>query len=162
MWAPTPFGFSVDYLFFYSTIKSNNMKKNLLIIIAGILMLSSAGLNAQKPGLNTDGRHLYTPAGEKLILKGFNAMIVYWDIHGEINFPQVEKTGANCVRIFWKLSDPRPAPGDLDKVLENCIRRSVYGGGPIATPVLRTLPGNMVTGQTSLGGKVFRLSTGTA
>ena len=48
-------------------------------------------------------------------------MIVYWDIHGDINFPEIEKTGANCVRIFWKIDGWAPPAADLDKVLGNCI-----------------------------------------
>jgi mannan endo-1,4-beta-mannosidase len=69
-----------------------------------------------------DGRYLYTSGGEKVILKGFNAMIVYWDIHGNVNFPEMEKTGANSCRIFWNLAFPTPKPTDLDLVLGNCIK----------------------------------------
>lgn len=78
-------------------------------------------LTAQLPGMYTDKKFLFSATGDTVILKGFNAMIVYWDIHGDVNFPEIEKTGANCVRIFWKLDAPSPLPSDLDKVLENCI-----------------------------------------
>jgi len=101
------------------------MNRRIIFIIAGILLIVVTGIRAQKPGMYTDGRHLYTSAGEKLILKGFNAMIVYWDIHGEINFPEIEKTGANSVRIFWKLADPHPEPADLDKVLGNSLKHNM-------------------------------------
>ncbi len=101
------------------------MIRNLLLIVTGILLLSSVGLRAEKPGLYVDGRYLYTPAGEKLILKGYNAMIVYWDIYGEVNFPEIEKTGANCVRIFWKLDGYTWPASDLDKVLTNCIQNNM-------------------------------------
>ena len=67
-------------------------------------------------------RYLFTASGDTVILKGFNAMIVYWDIHGDKNFPEIEKTGANCVRIFWNLAAPTPQPADLDLVLGNCIK----------------------------------------
>ncbi len=98
------------------------MMKKLLLILNLFLLLSNFGSRAQKPGLYVKDRFLYTPAGEKLILKGFNAMIVYWDIHGDINFPEIEKTGANCVRIFWKIDGWAPPAADLDKVLGNCIK----------------------------------------
>ncbi|MFW6290535.1 MAG: cellulase family glycosylhydrolase, partial [Mariniphaga sp.] len=54
-----------------------------------------------------------------------NAMIVYWDLYGEVNFPEIEKTGANCVRIFWKLDGWTPPASDLDKVLTNCIKNKM-------------------------------------
>lgn len=80
---------------------------------------------AEKPGLRVRDRFLYTRDNEKVILKGFNAMIVYWDIHGDINFPEIEKTGANCCRIFWNLASPTPKPADLDIVIGNCINYSM-------------------------------------
>ena len=73
----------------------------------------------QPTGMYVNGRYLYSANGDTVILKGFNAMIVYWDIHGDVNFPEIEKTGANCVRIFWNLSAPTPKPEDLDQVLAN-------------------------------------------
>jgi mannan endo-1,4-beta-mannosidase len=73
------------------------------------------------PGMYVKNRYLFSATGDTVILKGFNAMIVYWDIHGEVNFPEIEKTGANCVRIFWSLNHPAPRPEDLDLVLGNCI-----------------------------------------
>jgi mannan endo-1,4-beta-mannosidase len=73
------------------------------------------------PGMYVNNRYLFSAGNDTVILKGFNAMIVYWDIHGDINFPEIEKTGANCVRIFWNLAVPTPQPSDLDKVLGNCI-----------------------------------------
>jgi mannan endo-1,4-beta-mannosidase len=79
----------------------------------------------EKPGLRVKDRYLYTAGNEKVILKGFNAMIVYWDIHGDINFPEIEKTGANCCRIFWNLGNPTPKPEDLDQVLGNCVRNKM-------------------------------------
>jgi mannan endo-1,4-beta-mannosidase len=86
-----------------------------------ILLLIIQSVKAQPPGMYVDGRYLFSATGDTVILKGFNAMIVYWDIHGDVNFPGIEKTGANCVRIFWSLNPPTPRPEDLDLVLGNCI-----------------------------------------
>jgi mannan endo-1,4-beta-mannosidase len=77
---------------------------------------------SQPAAMYVKDRYLFSANGDTVILKGFNAMIVYWDIHGDRNFPEIEKTGANCVRIFWNLAAPTPQPDDLDKVLENCIK----------------------------------------
>ncbi|MGQ9619665.1 MAG: glycoside hydrolase family 5 protein [Bacteroidales bacterium] len=82
----------------------------------------SEKVESQASHLYVKGKSILTPEGDTVTLKGFNAMIVYWDIHGTVNFPEIEKTGANCVRIFWKLDYPAPKPSDLDKVLENCLK----------------------------------------
>jgi mannan endo-1,4-beta-mannosidase len=92
------------------------------VYIYFLLLWANPAVQAQSPGMHVDGRYLYSANGDTVILKGFNAMIVYWDIHGDRNFPEIEKTGANCVRIFWNLAAPTPQPADLDKVLGNCIK----------------------------------------
>jgi hypothetical protein len=49
-----------------------------------------------------EGRHLYTAAGEKVILRGVNEMFVWSDDPSGIRFiPEIAKTGANCVRLVW-------------------------------------------------------------
>lgn len=88
----------------------------LVLLVCRIIVLS------QTTGMYVKDRYLFSASGDTVILKGFNAMIVYWDIHGDKNFPEIEKTGANCVRIFWNLAAPTPQPADLDKVLANCIK----------------------------------------
>lgn len=95
------------------------MKQYLTIVLLMLIMplYGTDGL----PGMYVKGRYLYSATGDTVILRGFNAMIVYWDIHGNVNFPEIEKTGANCVRIFWSLNHPKPKPEDLDKVLGNAI-----------------------------------------
>jgi mannan endo-1,4-beta-mannosidase len=99
------------------------MKRKIRPVLFSIFALLTLGLTyGQKPGMYVNGRYLYTNSGEKVILKGFNAMIVYWDIHGNVNFPEMEKTGANTCRIFWNLAYPSPQPSDLDLVLSNCIK----------------------------------------
>jgi len=71
--------------------------------------------------MKVEGRFLYDKCGEKVVLRGVNAMIVYWDREGTITFPEVAKTGASCVRIFWKLDHPTPTPEELDLAIANCI-----------------------------------------
>jgi hypothetical protein len=94
------------------------MDKKLILLTAILLTFHLIAL-PQPSGMYVKDRYLYSAGGDTVILKGFNAMIVYWDIHGERNFPEIEKTGANCVRIFWNLAAPTPQPADLDKLLEN-------------------------------------------
>lgn len=51
--------------------------------------------------LYVKGRLLYTPGGEKIVLRGVNKMNVWSDKTGEKSFPEIAKTGANTVRIVW-------------------------------------------------------------
>jgi len=71
--------------------------------------------------MKVEGRFLYDKCGEKVVLRGVNAMIVYWDREGTVTFPEIAKTGASCVRIFWKLDQPTPTPEELDLAIANCI-----------------------------------------
>jgi mannan endo-1,4-beta-mannosidase len=68
-----------------------------------------------------EGRHLVDPYGEKVVLRGVNAMIIYWDKLGSVTYPEIAKTGANAVRIFWT-DDPVANAVDLDGTLLTCER----------------------------------------
>ncbi len=96
------------------------MHRKFSIVMAILLACKLIGLS-QPTGMFVKDRYLFSAGVDTVILKGFNAMIVYWDIHGDKNFPEIEKTGANSVRIFWNLASPRPQTSDLDKVLGNCL-----------------------------------------
>lgn len=67
------------------------------ILISAVILSPMA---AQHPGFKVAGRYLYDRCGEKVILRGVNKMTVWTDITGEA-FPEIEQTGANCVRIVW-------------------------------------------------------------
>ena len=71
--------------------------------------------------MKVKGRFLYDNYGEHVILRGINAMIVYWDIDGIPTFQEIAKTGANCARIFWNLADLSPTPEELDTAITNCV-----------------------------------------
>lgn len=95
------------------------MKKILLILI--LFSFDFMIFSQAPPGFRVSGRYLYDYNNEKVILRGANAMIVYWDKHGLVNYPELSKTGANCCRIFWKLDYPAPTPTDLDITIQNCL-----------------------------------------
>ena len=67
----------------------------------------------------TDGRDLFDPTGNKVILRGVNKMSV-WDGDdptGAAYFPEIRKTQANSVRIVWAITKDLDAAGaktDLD------------------------------------------------
>lgn len=77
----------------------------------------SAATDATHPGFRVEGRFLYDNQGEKVTLYGLNKMCTWMDKDGDPSFKEIAKTGANCVRITWSISDTAK---DLDTVLANC------------------------------------------
>jgi mannan endo-1,4-beta-mannosidase len=72
------------------------------------------------PGLRIEGRHLYDRCGEKIIGIGVNEMSI-WDGNNHTGtgyLSEVEKTGANMIRLVWM---PSGDPADLDKLLANTL-----------------------------------------
>ena len=76
--------------------------------------------------LYTKGRYLYDSSGQKIVLRGINLPLLDdWDFPQSDKLAELEKTGANAVRIQWykDYSQPtRPAYSlqDLDRVLAKC------------------------------------------
>jgi mannan endo-1,4-beta-mannosidase len=57
------------------------------------------------PTFQTNGKQLLDPCGKPVILKGVNKMAVFdhSDSLGLHYFPEIAKSGANCVRIAWEM-----------------------------------------------------------
>ena len=94
-------------------------------MILGCGSIGNANLQAGKTHKNfyVSGRFLYTPDGEKVILRGINNMNVVSDKTGEKSFPEIAKTGANVVRIMWMSWG---GGGDkLDVLIGNCIKHKM-------------------------------------
>jgi mannan endo-1,4-beta-mannosidase len=65
------------------------------------------------------GRHLYTAEGEKVVLRGYNEMAVWYsDKTLKYILPEIAKTGANAVRLSW-------LPGNSAKLLDELIQNSL-------------------------------------
>jgi len=67
----------------------------------------------------TDGRDLFDPTGQKVVLRGINKMSVWDDKDpvGDAYFAEIRKTQANSVRIVWTITKdlkPEDAQTDLD------------------------------------------------
>jgi hypothetical protein len=77
--------------------------------------------NPKYATFKVEGRYLVDAFGEKVVLRGVNAMIIYWDKLGSVTYPEIGKTGANVVRIFWE-DDPSASASDLNLTLTNCIK----------------------------------------
>lgn len=69
------------------------------------------------------GRHLYSAVGEKVMFRGVNEMFIWSnDKQGKVILPQIEKSGANVVRLVWLASG---SPVDLDSLINNCIKNKM-------------------------------------
>jgi mannan endo-1,4-beta-mannosidase len=56
----------------------------------------------QKNTFYTEGRYLHDPNGKKIILRGINLPLLDdWDFPQRDKLTELEKTGANAVRIQW-------------------------------------------------------------
>ena len=81
------------------------MNKSFMIFF---IILAGLSINAQqKESLYVNGRYLYTPCDEKVIIRGINKMIIWTGdttVRRE-SYSEIRKTGANCVRIVW-LANP--------------------------------------------------------
>jgi hypothetical protein len=106
------------------TIDNVSMKKltvsNPVVLLPDTSTIPDAPSNL--PGLRVKGRFLYTPTGEKVIFRGVNEMFVWGDLQGA-SLPEIAKTGANAVRIAWKL-DGGTAAG-LDTLAARAIRNKL-------------------------------------
>lgn len=70
------------------------------------------------PGLKVIGRYLYDKCGEKVILRGVSNPNIWFHKDGLPQFEEIEKTGANVIRIVW---DTSGSSIDLDNAIGNCI-----------------------------------------
>lgn len=92
----------------------------LCFLLVGISVPIFAQEEEEYNGLKVEGRYLIDQCGEKVILRGANAFIIYWDWTGEVHYPNIRKSGANCVRIFWA-TGASAQPYKLDETIQNCI-----------------------------------------
>lgn len=75
----------------------------------------------ERTGYYVNGRYLYDACGEEVILRGVNKMTTWTDRSGAA-FPEIAKTGANCVRIVMVKSDQ---PSDLDRWVTQCTNNNM-------------------------------------
>ena len=95
------------------------MKKR--IYLFGILIFVGMVSNVKSsyhPGFRVVGRHLYDKCGEKVILRGVANPNIWFQKNGLPQFEEIEKTGANVIRIVWNTTG---SAADLDAAITNCI-----------------------------------------
>lgn len=97
------------------------MKKGITgLFIFFLTLVCSSMAFAKKHTLYVDKGIIYTAAGEPFVMRGFNEMFVWSrDKTGEQLIPQMDKTGANSLRLVWdKNINPK---ADLIKLIDNTI-----------------------------------------
>ncbi len=108
-------------------------------LVAGSLfllmfILSKSGFS-QGDTMYVDGRHIYSAAGEKVILRGVNEMFVWSsDKTGSWTLLEIAKTGANCVRLVW---GKEGNSSQLATLIKNCVSNKM-----IAMPECHDATGN--------------------
>ena len=95
------------------------MYKNGLFIIAIIFLLFTSLFAQELPGFRVTGRHLYDSCGERVILRGVANPNIWFERDGMPRYEEIEKTGANVVRIDWETKGPAE---QLDAAISNCIK----------------------------------------
>ncbi len=108
------------------------LTKTRLVICISLMLLTSS-IHAQ---MYLSGRNLYTANNEKVVLRGVNEMFIYGgDKSGYSIYPEIEKSGSNCVRITWNTGG---SAADLKNTIYNCVTR----GRCIAMVTLNDATGN--------------------
>lgn len=99
---------------------------NLLLSYEAIAKSYNLTKSSQKSNFYTKGKYLYDPLGNKVILRGINLPLLDdWNFPQSDKLAELEKTGANAVRIQWYKNYGQPSrPGysikDLDNFLTKC------------------------------------------
>lgn len=73
---------------------------------------------AQLPGFRVYGRHLFDKCWERVILRGINNPNIWFHRNGLPEYTEIEKTGANVIRIVWEI---KGTATQLDAAISNCI-----------------------------------------
>jgi mannan endo-1,4-beta-mannosidase len=98
------------------------MKKTAFVLVLLSLSVLCSAVDIKHPGFYTDGKSILSPCGEKVLLRGVNKMTVWTDKKGDC-FPEIAKTGANCVRIVWNTKDGTME--ELDTAIAACIKEKM-------------------------------------
>jgi mannan endo-1,4-beta-mannosidase len=93
------------------------MKIQSIIVWMTALFLPLAA-ESETPGFRVIGRHLFDSCGEKVILRGVANPNFWFQKSGLPQYTEIEKTGANVVRIVWQTSGTAE---QLDEAIFNCI-----------------------------------------
>ncbi|MDA3929155.1 MAG: cellulase family glycosylhydrolase [Prolixibacteraceae bacterium] len=92
------------------------MIKNILVLVFTFLV-ALYGFSQEYSGFKVEGRFLYDQCGEKVILRGVSNPNIWFEKNGIPRMEEIEKTGANVVRIVWETKGSSTL---LDAAISNC------------------------------------------
>ena len=98
------------------------MAKTLFLFIL-ISLVSNYRANCQNT-FHTSGKYLLDECGDTVLLRGIDYAPYNWGYDaGDNELPQIEQTGANCVRLVWYANSSAPYYTNelLDSVLTRCF-----------------------------------------
>ncbi|MFC1569475.1 cellulase family glycosylhydrolase [bacterium] len=98
------------------------MNKKIQIIIISFILFSTFLGCQEYPGFSVKGRHLYTPCGDKVILRGVSNPNIWFQRNGMPPYEEIEKSGANVVRIVWQIYG---SAEQLDEAILNCYEHKM-------------------------------------
>jgi mannan endo-1,4-beta-mannosidase len=93
------------------------MIKRMHFLFYFLLLTEIFGMSQEYPGFRVKGRYLYDNCGERIMLRGVSYPAVWFQKDGNTHFGEIEKTGANVIRIVW---DTQNSAADIDKAITNC------------------------------------------
>jgi mannan endo-1,4-beta-mannosidase len=118
-----------------NSAKAINMRKLFYLIFSSHLLSScipaGGGVtpSPNNPTITVAGKHIIAPCGDTIVLKGINYAVYGWGWNASENlFPEIAKSGANCVRIVWYKNNSAPAYSNLallDSALSRCIQQKM-------------------------------------
>lgn len=109
-----------------SSVVAGVVSTTLLSKLAPVLAQSARPIRKAKNTFYTNGRFLYDSSGKKIILRGINLPLLDdWGFPQSDKLAELEKTGANAVRIQWykdygQPNRPTYSLQDLDNFLTKC------------------------------------------
>lgn len=95
----------------------------LLLILSSCALINKTPNTGKRDTFYVSGRFLYSPEGERVVLRGINVMSVVSDPSGVKTLPQIAKTGANVVRMMWMAWGGNGEK--LDVLVQNCIANNM-------------------------------------
>ncbi len=94
--------------------------KGCLLIIYCLILFQ--GKSQEYPGFRVSGRHLYDRCGEKVVLRGLANPNIWFEKNGNPRYEEIEKTGANVVRIVWQTNG---TADELNQAITNCREKNM-------------------------------------
>ncbi|MDQ2077047.1 cellulase family glycosylhydrolase [Marinimicrobium sp. ABcell2] len=88
-----------------------------------LFVMTACTTTPSETTLHVRDGHLYTAAGEKFVMRGFNEMFVWSeDPSGERLIPQIDQSGANAVRLVW---DHNFNTADLETLIDLTVEHKM-------------------------------------